>query len=461
MGTGTDIKTKRLIFILVFVLVAILITIIVLVIQKNNNTNLVDNETENNTNISSETSQIEGNDNENKIYDETASDNNAESISDEFTYEENARLKKVNDIYKYFVLRQCMIEFYESDNVQDALSLIDEQAREDLNITQNNVSGLYGIMKSLEFCIDEVYEQTVDSSKDVYLVYYRQGENSKSTNLEMLVKVDREKSIFSIYPYEYLRLTDNISMKENDKIYVDSKIENGSSNVYNPEYINIDDKAYIKALFERYKYDLTYDLESLYRNIDEGYRNTRFKSFDEFNQYINQNKEELLNDELTKYKVEEYSKNKQYTAICENNKRYIFYSSNIMEYILLLDNYTTATQEYSKIYDSSFPTVKAKYCIDRVRRAINDKNYEFVYQKLDEEQKDNEFANYSDFETYIKARFYDQNTFEYEDYMIFALDTYQYKVKVTDSNGNTSAFRRFDMKVTLKADGDFTINITQ
>ena len=96
--------------------------------------------------------------------------------------------------------------------------------------------------------------------------------------------------------------------------------------------------------------------------------------------------------------------------------------------------------------------------MDRVRRAINDQNYDFVYSKLNSVQKRNYYSNYNDFVKFIQVYFYQLNIFEYGKYKEISDNVFQYKVKVKDEMNEQSS-RNFEMTVTLKDNCDFEITI--
>lgn len=464
MKKQENIKLKRLIFILVFLLVCIIIAIIsLLVAEKDDNNGVKEDIVDETENTIDDESNIiiEEDDQENVISDIWKDEINNTK------YGEKTGLVKVNDAHTYFLIKKCMQRYYQDEIQYINFDIIDEEAKNVLNLNVENINNLYKGLNFPMFCIDEIYKQKIDSNKNVYVVYHRLEEaSSKNANIVILVKVDELNKIFSIYPYEYLKLNNYLNVNESDEITISDEIAKNDNNTYNEKDISTDNLTYIKEFMERYKFDLFLDLEHLYNTLDDEYKTNRFKTFEGFMQYINENKEELDTDRVEKYQVNDFDEEDyiQFMGISNQNRHYIFHAKNIMEYKLLLDNYTTEIPQYTKIYKASFPTVQAKYCIDRVRKAINDKNYEFIYDKLDEGQKSDEFCEftvYNDFVDYIKRAFFEQNTFEFEDYMILSENVYQYLVKVTDSTGVQFVFRRFDMKVTLKDDADFTISITQ
>ena len=151
----------------------------------------------------------------------------------------------------------------------------------------------------------------------------------------------------------------------------------------------------------------------------------------------------------------------QYVVFGSHDNCYIVNYFNIMSYDLLLDNYTIYAQNYLNEYSSNFPNVQAKYCIDRVRKAINDKNYKFIYGKLDALYKKSEFPDYNSFENFIKQNFYEKNSFEFLDFNKLSSNIFEYTVRITDETGKSLSYRQFYMTVTLKNDADFVISITQ
>ena len=144
-----------------------------------------------------------------------------------------------------------------------------------------------------------------------------------------------------------------------------------------------------------------------------------------------------------------------------SNRYYTFKMTSLMEYTLILDNYTMVIQD--DIYNASLPNVQAKYCINRVIEAIDDKNYEFVYEKLNPVQKNNYYKNIDEFKEFITNHFYDEINYEIDDeYLMISSNVYQYNVKITDNVAeNDFTFRNFTMTVTLKENEDFVIAINQ
>lgn len=379
---------------------------------------------------------------------------------------EEKKLKQITDIYSYFLVKQCLDKYYNAQTVEEALNILDVEVKELLNINENNVSNLYNDFNKPEFCIDKIYKQKVDASKDIYLVYHRLQKNSESNsyaiNTVLFLKIDERNVDFSIYPYEYLRNANYLELGQDDVIKINNlnEIPENKNNGYKTSLISKDDQTCIKEFYDRYKFDVRFDVEGLYYKLNEEYRNLKFTNLENFRQYINENKENIINGNIKKYEVNKYDDYKDYVVICENNVPYIFSAKSIMDYTILLDKYTVITKKYEEQYERSLTGAQTKYCINRIIQAINDKNYDFVYQKLNVVQKDNYYKNIEDFKKFIYNNFYEKNNFEVdEDYLIVSSKMYQYNVKITDATENEFTYRRFTMAVTIKEGTDFEISI--
>lgn len=372
--------------------------------------------------------------------------------------QENLKLKRTSKPYSYLLMKQCIAKFYSSK--ENAYSILPEELK------KYDISNFYSNINRSDFCIDEIFQASVSLSKDFYFVYYRvQNTDTTMEKKSLIVKVDKKNLSFAIYPYEYLKTKNYIELKANDIISLEiinaNDINNIETNRYNVNSIIKDNLTYVKELLDRLKFDLNYDLEHLYNSIDSEYKNIRFfNNYDNFAKFINEKKYEYLNDIFKGYQVFNIDKGIQYIGVCESNNRYVFNVTDLTDYTIQFDNYTTVLPIYSKIYQSNFPKVRAKYCIDRVRKAINDKNYEFVYSKLNPVQKSNSYPDYNEFIKFIQIYFYDKNIFEYEDVVQISDYVYRYSVNIKDENNSDSLERTMNMTITLKDDEDFTISIT-
>lgn len=467
---------KNLIKLLLIILVIILVSISVILIyffknEKNNNENYKDNNNnnsvtqnrveENNQTNSNNSSMNEKNETEINKIDTTQIVGDLEETQEEIWGEnipitqENLKIQIDETKYTYFLIKQCMNKFYSSR--ENAYNTLAEELKQ-----QNNLN-FYPNTENIQFCIDNIYKIKPNKRKDIYIINYRLKSNNLQ-NISMIIKIDKKELAFEIYPFEFLRNYGLQNLKENDYINIDiiklGDIKRTEYNNYNIDQISKDDLTCVNEIFNKYKFDLNYDIEHLYGIIENEYKDSKFSSYNEFINYLNNHKD-YFEDNMVKYQTINANNYTEYVALGEKNNHYYFYMYSLTNFKVLFDNYTVSLPQYSQAYQSSFPTVQAKYCIDRVRKAINDKNYEFIYKRLNSVQKNNYYPNYEDFVKFIKENFYDENTFEYEEYLIVSDTVYQYKVKVTDATKKEFSYRNFNMSITLKDNEEFTISINK
>lgn len=377
------------------------------------------------------------------------------------TSEQELKLQKVDDKYTYFLIKQCLTNYYNVTTKESALNLLDVEVKEKIEINENNISNLFNGFNTPKFGIDNIYKQKIDGSKNIYVVYQRLIKNSKSPsnviNTVTFVKIDEKNVDFSIYPYEYLQKNNYLNLKENDILKIDNlnEIKQNEYNGYYTDEISKENRICMAELFERFKFDLNYDIEHLYNTIDEAYKKIYFENFDEFKNYLNKKYDILNNDKITKFQANEFKNYTQFIGICDNEHNYVFSAKNLMDYTLCFDNYSTELPQYLQLYNSNLPNVQAKYCIDRFIKSINDKNYEFAYSKLLYVQKSNDFPNLNSFENYIKNNFYEKNNYEFGKLEKISNQMYQYTIKLYNNEKTESKI--LVATITLRENADFYI----
>ena len=444
-------KKEKILIILIIILIIAIVLIIAMILSVHNSSKP---EVNSNNMYIGENNIITEDVFVNKIIDETSNEENLEGESQQVN--SNLLIDESDDLY--FLVKQFITAYYNIRSTDNALNIIDTEAKETLGINNENVMSLYTGMNNPEFCIDEIYSQQIDETKNLYLVYFRlirnTVENSNIENQVLLIKTDIDNMTFSVYPYEYLANKNYSNLKEGDTVTINnvSPIENNSNNKF--IFDNIDDEKTIIEFFKRYKFDLRYDMQHLYNCINEEYRNINFSTIDNFIQFANE--KNLLEEEITQYQIQDNEDYIQYTAITNTSKSYIFNATTLLNYTILFDTYSTVLPEYLRIYNSSMPNVQAKYCIDRFFKGINDENYEFSYSKINSIQKNNYYPDLQSFENYVRENFYDTNLYDFDDYIIISPDVYQYTVIVTNANNNTESLT-MTVTVTFLNDADFKI----
>ena len=370
--------------------------------------------------------------------------------------DEDLRLKKVIDAYSYFLTKQCINTYYSSK--EKCKNVLPKELK------QYDILSFYGRIEEPSFCIDNIYKAEISLDQKIYVVYYRlESGNGSYRSLFNILKIDKKNVSFAIYPFEYLKSKNISNLKENDLIPTDiinlDDIERTEYNHYRIDDISTSEVACIREIFERCKFDYEFDRQHLYGFLNEKYKSAKFENFEIFNNYLNNTN--LLKGNIEKYDSKKLNDYTQYIVLGSHDNYYVINYRNLFNYDLILDEYTIISEQYSEVYNSNFPNVQARYCIDRVRRAINDKNYKFIYNKLSSDDRSRNYSNYNDFANFIRQNFYDKNAFEYLDFKTMLGGRYKYSVKVTDETGSSFSYRKLNITVTLKDNADFEISITK
>ena len=93
----------------------------------------------------------------------------------------------------------------------------------------------------------------------------------------------------------------------------------------------------------------------------------------------------------------------------EDDRYYIFKGNSNNQDEIYLDTYTVDLPEFLEKYNSSDDGYKVGYNIEKFFNAINDKDYKYAYNVLDDVFKQNNYPNQSDFENFVKSNFYENN----------------------------------------------------
>ena len=447
-------KIKTIVIILVFILIiiALLVFFILFTHQKDDGIT-VNNTVQNNI--------IDNSTNENDLNNSNNQNNNNNSNSTEGEDKNDTKkLNSVTDMSSYFWLKDVLEKYYSSNELEDPTVMLDKDVIKELGITADNYRK-FNDFDGPMFRIDKMYKQVLDDNKEIYVVKHKVGKsNSDVKNSIVWIEKDENNSTFSIYPNEYLKEKNYLDFKEGETLPVNfsKNISPNTENKFEEEDSHSAEDC-MKGLFERYKFDLMADEEHLYNLLDEDYKNLKYPDINNLKQYISNNRTDLYLDSLSEYKVINYNTYIEYRAICKSGRNFVFHVRNMMDYNILLDNYNIVNKD---TYNAFLPAARAKYCINRVVEALNYKDYDFIYSKLNPVQKNNYYKNINDFKEFLEKNSYEANNYEIDDDYLIISDgsVYQFKVKITDATGEDFSYITFTMAVTLKDDTDFAVSIT-
>lgn len=198
--------------------------------------------------------------------------------------------------------------------------------------------------------------------------------------------------------------------------------------------------------------------EEFYNNyLESNYKQKRFITLQNFRDYKEKDIDKLRSIYIKKYEKNEYENYTEYICIDQYNNYYIFQEKSPMNYTVKLDTYTIDTQEFKEKYGKETQQQKVEMNLEKIKQALNRKDYQYIYEKLDSIFKSNNFATLPEFENYIKNTFFSINQIEYGEFNSQA-NTYIYETKITDYTKETQDVIEKIFIIKLEEGEDFTIS---
>lgn len=332
-------------------------------------------------------------------------------------------LKLVTSRNDFYAVKQCLDKFYmyygsifddsNQNNIEDKESaiesmyeMLDKDYINSYGITKDNLEQKIDKVKISKVDINEMYVSQKNVNVSVYIVKGRlmEQETKELSDFFVMVKLDSLNKTFSVFLSNYFKENySNIKIGEEVDWKFDDSIEKNDINIF--DYKNISDETYMQDLLSKYQSEVLYDQEIAYNNLNEEYRNNRFGSFDNFMIYARQNIIRNVKLKLSKYQINNYDGYKQYVCQDGDGNYYIFNEKGVMNYSLLLDTYTVNIPEFTEKYDKADDQVKVGMNIEKILSAIKEKDYNYIYNKLDDTFKKNNFDSIDKLKEYIQKTF--------------------------------------------------------
>ena len=187
-------------------------------------------------------------------------------------------------------------------------------------------------------------------------------------------------------------------------------IENYEGYEFQPVIVNSVTLA--RLYLEDIKTDLMYNIEEAYEKLNIEYKQAKFPTLESFQEYVEENRDRINSITISSYQRfarEDGKEGYQLVVIDTNKNYYIFNVTAVMQYDVLLDVYTVDIPMFIEQYNSATDAEKAALNLQKVFSAINNKDYQYVYNKLDSTFKQNNFPTLADFETYAENTIFELN----------------------------------------------------
>lgn len=342
----------------------------------------------------------------------------------------NLEIKKVDNRNNFYAIKSIIRKYaytFVDEGTESLLKMLNPEIISANNINSKNVfDKTENISKEelteeqinnleIETNIQKMYYKDIDSSIATYFVYgeFKYNIESNKMPFSIIVEIDSNQNTFYIYPSKYVEKS-----YPNEKAleqYTSKTAKEIPQNDYNAfDFVNIEDITIINDYLLDYKNKVIENAEESYEKIEETYRKEKFSNKKDYQKYLKDNIKDLMAISVEKYQVDYKEDYTQYTCLDKKGNTYILKETAIMEYTLLLDTYTVDMPEFIDKYEKAKPQKKVGMNTEKIIKALNQKDYRYLYSKLDKQFKENNFATQEAFEKYMKNKYPDTYDVKYE-----------------------------------------------
>lgn len=322
--------------------------------------------------------------------------------------DEPTEMQRVKDNNTYYTVTSCiekLLGFVKKENKEGILDLLDKSYVESEKINADNLNKyIKSLGKYQKLYTSEIYEKNDGIKGKRFFVKGKQAIGyNKEENIDIwyVIKVNNDESRFSIIPYyEEAEVSDLENNYKND-----GEILENNENFFVMKYATDDYMA--KEYFYNFQYSILYDYKNFYNKIDEEYKNKRFGNKEGYLKYIKDNTTAIDNMTLQEYRVKENLDYTEYICLDNRSNYYTIKATDVMEYTIILDDYTIKTAEFVEEYNSSEESQKVYTNIEIFIKMINNKDYDAAYGVLNETFRENNFETVDVFAEYMKNNFFD------------------------------------------------------
>lgn len=450
------IKNIKISIWVVMVIISILLCIILLNRENNKDIYVIDNTTKNQTikNLSIQ--------NTNKYSPEIT--DNPEN------YEEfNQELKNSYKIIKNVISRRDYVTiselanryiYYEKNNNLSMLNSVLAKEYKSKEET-NQLTNIQLEEDNYFIIITEMKTAQINDFNYIFIVdgKTRNINDNTTDSFSIIIQINNLENIYRIYPEQFVKENDYNKLRAGERIKIElEEIIGNSNNKF--KYKSKTDAEMSEEYFNNYKEILKYYKEEAYSKLNKNYAQKRFNTQESFNQYIKDAKNIINFAKINQYKVNSYSDYTDYICTDQYNNYYIFRQQNgIMNYTVFLDDYTIMLEQDIKYYNELEKIDKAKYNLNKFVKMVNTKDYNSIYNLLDNTFRDNNFNNVEKLKEYLKTNMYDVSSIEIEDYDDETYEYYIFNCEIKNQK-NQNESKKMTIIINQGEGTDFTMSFS-
>lgn len=356
--------------------------------------------------------------------------------------------------------KQQFLDDYKSEAIKTIKNLMPEDYIKEYQINNKIIENKLSKYANKNLIINKMYECNKNENLKLFFIYSSALETNDE--LDFVIIVDTTNKTYNLMLDDYIQknnINDDMLGKIPNFEFNDFKnIKVNDSNQYDDP--NSTDEAYSRELISDYKNILLNNKEKAYNMLDEDYKNKRFNNnFENFKKFVDNNQSDIEEIDLNKYEISIKDNYTEYICVDQYDDYIIFRenNSNIVDYKAILDVYTIDIEEITQKYNYGDDQTKIAVNVGKIMDALNKKDYEYVYSKLNGTFRQNKFNNISIFENYINNKIFEKSIIDTGD-LTQNGDTYIYEMTLKDANNEDEEEKTLYLIIRLLDNNDFEIS---
>lgn len=343
----------------------------------------------------------------------------------------------------------------QEQGIEALKKILDKQYLEEMSISDENLIAKQNKYKNNDetynLNIENIFKIDLDENITIILT------NAKLNNKDFktLIKLDKLNDTYSIFLDDFMEKYNY--GKDMSKQDININTNSIDENSFNSKIkVNTTETNIVSQYFVEYKGKMINDTKVAYELLNEEYRQKKYGSYENFENYVKNNEKKILYSSIDKYQITENDGIKKYVCLDKEGRYYIFIEKDITHYEVVLDTYTIDLPEFLEKYNNNEDEIKCGMNIQRIFDAINDEDYSYAYKKLDDTFKQNNFSNKETFEKYAEIYLKDKKL-KFEKCEKNG-QIYIYNITLTEDNQNTET-KTIIMKLLEGTDFVFSFNL--
>ena len=334
---------------------------------------------------------------------------------------------------------------YQTEKVRDATKFFSIQNCIQDKINKNFIAKDMNVLDGENIMSFAVYGKILESDNNEKDAYY-------------IFRIDFENNTFNIDEL------DTSKYKNINEINLETdiqSIENTGNNTM--KYTTIKDEEISRIYYEQFLKLEIDKPEEAYNLLDENYRKERFSSLEEYKEYINSNKDKIETGAISKYSRDIQDDYTEYLIVDNYNNYYTIKETSIMNYKIMLDNYTIKVDDYVEKYGKLENENKIQANVYIFLQMINTKDYKHAYELLDENFRKNNFDTVEKFKKYVEENFFEYNinsSVSTEKSIESQGEYYVYKTVIRNDSGSAVESKQLTIIMKLLEGTNFTMSFS-